>query len=382
MVIINGVIHPVDGPVIPCGVVSWEGERITGVGPMEALAQGELEDLGEVIDAKGGHVTPGYIDAHCHLGVFGDALGFEGEDGNEATDPITPHLSALDALNPMDRCFAEARQAGVTTVVTGPGSANPIGGQLVCVKTWGDVADEMVVRSPAAMKMATGENPKQVYHDRKESPTTRMTTAALIRGGLQKAKVYGEKVGRGETPDFDAKCQALLPVLSGDLPVHIHAHRADDMATALRLGREFGLKLVLVHGTEGHLIADTVAANRCPVIVGPNLTDRSKPELKNASLTTPATLAKAGVKVALCTDHPEIPVQYLPLCAALAMRGGMTEDEALAAITLNPAEILGLGDSLGSLTVGKEADIVLTPGHPFDPTVVPSAVILGGRRVL
>ena len=382
MVIVNACVHPVDGPVIPCGFVSWEDNRITAVGPMEALDQGDLGDLGQVIDAKGGHVTPGYIDAHCHLGVFGDSLGFEGEDGNEATDPITPHLSALDALNPMDRCFEEARCAGVTTVITGPGSANPIGGQLVCVKTWGDVADDMVVQAPAAMKMATGENPKQVYHERKESPTTRMTTAALIRGGLQKAKAYGDKLDRGEAPDFDPKSEALLPVLKGELPVHIHAHRSDDMATAMRLSREFGLKLVLVHGTEGHLIADTVAAAGCPVIVGPNLTDRSKPELQNASLTTPAVLAKAGVQVALCTDHPEIPIQYLPLCAALAVRGGMDEEAALAAITLNPAQILGLADKLGSLTVGKEADIVVTPGHPFDPMTVPSAVILGGRRVL
>lgn len=374
MVIVNGVVHPVDGPVIPRGYVRWEGERIAGVGPMEALPGG---DLGPAIDAAGGHVTPGYIDAHCHLGVFGDALGPEGADGNECTDPITPHLRALDALDPMDRCFEDARRAGVTTVVTGPGSANPIGGQLVCVKTWGTVADQMVLRAPAAMKMALGENPKQIYRDRREPPTTRMTTAALIRGALARARAYG---GR-ENAEFDPKWEALLPVLRGEVPAHIHAHRADDMVTALRLGREFGLKLALVHGTEGHLIPDVIAAAGCPVIVGPNLTDRSKPELRNASLTTPAVLAGAGVTVALCTDHPEVPVQYLPLCAALAVRGGMEEEAALAAITRNPARILGLEDDLGSLTAGKAADIVVTPGHPFDPMTAPSAVILNGRRV-
>lgn len=374
MVILNAVVHPVDGPVIPRGYVRWEGERIAGVGPMEALPEG---DLGPAIDAAGGHVTPGYIDAHCHLGVFGDALGPEGADGNECTDPITPHLRALDALDPMDRCFEDARRAGVTTVVTGPGSANPIGGQLVCVKTWGTVADQMVLRAPAAMKMALGENPKQIYRDRREPPTTRMTTAALIRGALARARAYG---GR-ENAEFDPKWEALLPVLRGEVPAHIHAHRADDMVTALRLGREFGLKLALVHGTEGHLIPDVIAAAGCPVIVGPNLTDRSKPELRNASLTTPAVLAGAGVTVALCTDHPEVPVQYLPLCAALAVRGGMEEEAALAAITRNPARILGLEDDLGSLAAGKAADIVVTPGHPFDPMTAPSAVILNGRRV-
>lgn len=374
MVIVNAVVHPVDGPVIPRGYVRWEGERIAGVGPMEALPGG---DLGPAIDAAGGHVTPGYIDAHCHLGVFGDALGPEGADGNECTDPITPHLRALDALDPMDRCFEDARRAGVTTVVTGPGSANPIGGQLVCVKTWGTVADQMVLRAPAAMKMALGENPKQIYRDRREPPTTRMTTAALIRGALVRARAYG---GR-ENAEFDPKWEALLPVLRGEVPAHIHAHRADDMVTALRLGREFGLKLALIHGTEGHLIPDVIAAAGCPVIVGPNLTDRSKPELRNASLTTPAVLAGAGVTVALCTDHPEVPVQYLPLCAALAVRGGMEEEAALAAITRNPARILGLEDDLGSLAAGKAADIVVTPGHPFDPMTAPSAVILNGRRV-
>ncbi len=379
MVIVNGVIHPVDGPVVERGFVAWEGNRITAVGPMDALGGA---DRGEVLDARGAHVTPGYIDAHCHLGVFGDGLGFEGEDGNECTDPVTPQLRALDALNPLDRCFSEALAGGVTTVVTGPGSANPIGGQMLCVKTLGRVADDMVVRAPLAMKMATGENPKRVYNDRKESPTTRMTTAAIIRGTLEKARAYAAKLDRGETPDFDPKLRALLPVLRRELPVHIHAHRADDIATALRLAREFDFDLVVVHGTEGHLIPQVIAQSGAPVITGPSLTDRSKPELVNASVSNPAVLARAGVKVAICTDHPVIPIQYLPLCAALAVRGGLSEEEALAAITRNPAELLGLGDRLGTLTPGKEADVVVTPRHPFASMVTPSAVILGGRRVV
>ena len=378
MVIINGVIHPVSGAVIPNGFVAWEGGRITAVGEMSHLPAGEL---GEVIDAKGGHVTPGYLDAHCHLGVFGDSLGFEGEDGNECTDPVTPHLRALDALNPQDRCFAEARAAGVTTVVTGPGSANPIGGQMLCVKTDGRVADAMVVAEPVSMKMATGENPKTVYHDRKESPTTRMTTAALIRTTLQKAQEYAAKRGGGRG-DFDPKLEALIPVLKGELPVHIHAHRADDIATALRLSKEFGLNCVIVHGTEGRFLAKELAAAGVSVITGPNLTDRSKPELRNAALENAAELAAAGVRVAICTDHPVIPIQYLPLCAGLAVRGGMSEEAALAAITKNPAEILNLGHRLGTLEAGKDADIVVTPGSPFSATNAPSVVILSGRRVV
>lgn len=378
MIIINGCIHTVSGAVIPNGFVAWEGSRITAVGEMDKLPQREF---GEVIDAKGGHVTPGYIDAHCHLGVFGDSLGFEGEDGNECTDPITPHLRALDALNPQDRCFAEARAAGVTTVVTGPGSANPIGGQMLCVKTAGAIADDMVVAEPVSMKMATGENPKNVYHDRKESPTTRMTTAALMRETLQKAQEYGAKRSNGKG-DFDAKLEALQPVLNGKLPVHIHAHRADDIATALRISKEFHLKCVIVHGTEGHLIAKEISKTGVSVITGPNLTDRSKPELRNATLANAAVLASAGVRVAICTDHPVIPIQYLPLCAGLAVRGGMSEEAALAAITRNPAEILGLGDQLGTLEPGKDADIVVTPGGPFSSTNVPNVVILGGKRVV
>lgn len=341
MVIVNGIIHPVDGPVVPQGFVAWAGERITAVGPMERLPQG---DLGEVLDARGGHVTPGYLDAHCHLGLFPDSWSYDGVICG-AAEPVAPDFDPLAHADLTDRCFAEARAAGVTTVAIAPGSKNPVAGRVACVKT-----DGQVVRPFAALKLALGETPER--------------TTGLDR------------------PDLARLLEKALSGLEVSRPVHVHAHRADDIATALGLGRKFGLKLVIVHGTEGPLIADTIAAAGCPVITGPCLTDRSKAELKRLGADIPAKLARSGVAVAICTDHPETPIQYLPLCAALAVRGGMTEEAALAAITLIPARLLGLEDRLGSLTPGKEADIVLTPGHPFDPMTQPSAVILGGKQVV
>ena len=383
MMIVNGVVHPMDGPVIQRGYVAFEDGKITAVGPMEeltAVAEGAM-------DARGGHILPGFIDAHCHLGLFGDSLGFEADDGNESTDPCTPQLRAIDGVNPLDRCFQEAREGGVTTVLTGPGSANPIAGQFLALKTDGRWVDEMVVKAPAAMKFALGENPKSVYNDRKETPVTRMATAALIREELSKAMEYQDKQDKAsedpdtDMPDYDAKLEALLPVLKGEVPAHFHAHRADDIATAVRLSREFGLKYVIVHGTEGYKISDLLAAEGAAVITGPCLTDRSKPELLGQTLANPALLAKAEVRVAICTDHPETPIQYLPLCAAMAVRGGMEEEEALAAITRNPAEIAGIGHRVGTLTPGKDADIVVTQGHPFDWNGKVQAVFLEGKQV-
>ena len=337
MLIINGTVHTMDGPVIENGYVAVSGSKIAKVGPMEGLpASWE----GEVIDAQGGHICPGFIDAHCHLGMFGDALGFESDDGNEETDPCTPHLRAIDAINPLDRCFSEARAAGVTTVLTGPGSANPISGQFAAVKTDGRWVDAMVVKAPASMKLALGENPKQVYHNRDEAPVTRMAIAAIIRENLRKAVEYGEKLDKAaqdedtDPPDYDAKLEALLPVVRGELPVHIHAHRANDIVTGVRLSKEFGLKCVIVHGTASHLIADFLQEEGVPVITGPCLGDRSKPELASMSLNTPALLARGGVPFAICTDHPEVPVQYLPLCAAMSVKGGLDQETALAAITI------------------------------------------------
>ena len=384
MLIINGTVHTMDGPVIKNGYVAVKGSKIAQAGPMEDCPKSWE---GEVFDAQGGHICPGFLDAHCHLGMFGDALGFESDDGNEETDPCTPQLRAIDAINPLDRCFSEARAAGVTTVLTGPGSANPVSGQFAALKTDGRWVDAMVARAPAAMKLALGENPKQVYHDRDEAPVTRMATAAIIRENLRKAVEYGEKMDRAardedtDPPDYDAKLEALLPVVRGELPVHIHAHRADDIATGVRIAREFGLRCVIVHGTEGHLIPDLLAREKIPVITGPALGDRSKPELANMTLENPAILWKAGVRFAICTDHPEVPIQYLPLCAALAVKGGLDPEEALAAITVTAARIAGLDGALGSLAPGREADIVVTDRHPLELLGQVRAVFMGGRRI-
>ena len=384
MRILNGVVHTMAGPVIPHGYVEVENGKIRAVGEMSARTAAAA---GPVYDAGGGHILPGFIDAHCHLGMFGNALGFEADDGNESTDPCTPQLRAIDAINPQDRCFREAREGGVTTVLTGPGSANPIAGQFAAIKTDGRWVDEMVLRAPAAMKMALGENPKTVYNERKETPITRMATAAVIRQELSKTLEDMDKQdkadagGDTDAPDYDAKLEALIPVLRGELPVHIHAHRADDIATAVRICREFGLKYVIVHGTEGHLLPELLAAEGAGVITGPSLTDRSKPELANLTIENPAILARAGVPVAICTDHPVIPIQYLPICAALAVRGGLEPEEALAAITIHPARLAGLDKRVGSLEPGKDADIVVTTGHPLDWNGKVRYVFIGGKQV-
>ena len=385
MLIIHGTVHTMDGPAIDNGFVAIREGKIWKVGPMEECP---ADWKGETLDARGGHILPGFVDAHCHLGMFGDAVGVEGDDGNEATDPCTPHLRAVDAINPMDRCFQEAREAGVTTVLTGPGSANPISGQFAAVKTNGRWVDAMVLQAPAAMKLALGENPKLTYHERHEGPITRMATAAVIRENLAKAVEYRDKLERAaadpdeEKPEFDAKLEALLPVVRRELPVHIHAHRADDIATGIRICKEFGLEYVIVHGTEGHLIANELAREGARVITGPCLTDRSKPELMHQSLETPAILQRHGVKTAICTDHPETPIQYLPLCAAMAVRGGMDPESALACITIRAAELAGVAHRVGSLAPGKDADLTVTSSHPLNWLSRVRLVVMDGKVVV
>ena len=384
MLIFNGVVHPVDAPVIPNGYVELEGGKIKGVGPIEALPKG---CEGPSLDVKGGHIVPGFVDAHCHLGLFGDALKFEGDDGNEATNPCTPHVRAIDGVNPLDRCFQEAREGGVTTVLTGPGSANPISGQGIVIKTLGACVDQMVLKAPATMKMALGENPKTVYNGRKETPTTRMGTASVIRTELARALEYMDRQDKADTeagtnaPGYDPRLEALIPVLRGELPVHIHAHRADDIATAVRICREYGLQFVVVHGTEGYRVTELLAAEGVGVITGPILTDRSKPELAGLTIENPARLAKAGVEIAICTDHPVTPIQYLPLCAAIAVRGGLEPEEALRAITLGGARLAGVAHRVGSLTPGKDADVVVTSGHPLEWTGSVEHVFINGIQV-
>lgn len=330
----------------------------------------EIEEKdAEIIDAAGYIVTPGLIDAHSHLGMWEDAIDFEGADGNEMTDPITPELRAIDAINPFDRTFEEAFQGGVTAAATGPGSANVIGGQFAVIKTFGKRIDDMIVKEPAAMKCAFGENPKRVYNDQHKSPMTRMATAALLRETLMEAREYlkkKESADEDKKPDFDIQMEALLPVLKGEIPLKAHAHRADDIFTAIRIAKEFNVKITLDHCTEGHLIAEYIKKENLCAVVGPSFGERSKVELKNMTFETPGILNKAGVKIAIMTDHPVIPIQYLPLCAALAVKAGLDRNEALKAITIYPAEILGIDDRVGSIKEGKDADLVIWEKHPFD----------------
>ncbi len=356
------------------GKILTIGERVEA--PADAM----------VIDAEGKIVMPGMIDAHCHLGMWEDSIGFEGDDGNEMTDPVTPQLRAIDAINPMDRTFEEAREGGITTVCTGPGSGNVIGGTFAIIKTFGKRIDDMIIKNPAAMKIAFGENPKRVYSDRKQTPTTRMATAAILREQLLKAKAYKEKLEKAQNdpdkkPDFDIKMEALLKVLNKEIPLKAHAHRADDIFTAIRIANEFDLDITLDHCTEGHLIADELAKEGKSVISGPHLTDRSKYELKNKTFESPVALWKAGVKFCIMTDHPVIPIQHLPICAGFVAKEGMSEMEALKAITINAAEILGIDDRVGSLEAGKDADIVIFDGHPFNTTSKVETVLIDGEVV-
>ncbi len=379
----NAMLIPGDRSVIENGYIDIEDGKIAAIGPMPAPAF----EKGDIFDAHGARIMPGMIDAHCHLGMWEDSIDFEGDDGNEDTDPATPQLRAVDAINPLDRCFEEARLAGVTTVITGPGSANPIGGQLCALKTAGVCTDDMILKAPVAMKMALGENPKSTYHGKNQAPVTRMATAAIIREQLRLAQQYDRQLTLSQTeedtdePDYDAKSEALLPVIRGELPVHFHAHRLDDILTARRIAREFSLRYVIVHGTAAHLAAELFAADKTDILCGPFLSDRSKPELRELTPQNPAILQKAGVRIAIVTDHPVIPLPYLGVCAGLAVREGLPYEEAVKAVTINPARIVGIDDRVGSLTVGKDADLVLFDDDPFTIAARPLAVMINGQWV-
>ena len=336
----------------------------------------------KVIDAHGAYVTPGFVDPHTHIGLWADGERDDTGDGNEATDPVTPQLRALDAVNPVDPCFAEACRAGVTSVATGPGSANVLGGQFLAMKTHGQSLKEMLIKEPLAMKAAFGENPKMVYGAGGKKPATRMATAAVLREAFYEAREYMEKRASKDAdkrPAFSLKNEALAMVLRRELPLKMHAHRADDILTAIRLAKEFNLRASVEHCTEGYRIAGELRAAGVGVILGPLLCDRSKPELKNLTMKAPAILHRAGVKFALMTDHGVIPEQYLPVEAGLCVREGLPEMEALRAITINAAEVIGLADRIGSLAPGKDADLVLFDGHPLETRTHASLVLVNGE---
>lgn len=362
----NGKVLTMTDKIYEKGDVLIDGKKIVEVG--ENL---QAPSDAQVIDAQGMWVMPGIVDAHCHIGMWEDGIGFEGADGNEATNPVTPELRAIDGINPDDNCFREAREHGVTSVVTGPGSANVIGGQFAALKTYGRRVEDMVFKEPLALKVAFGENPKRVYNDQGKSPSTRMATAAILRQNLINAQEYKKKLEKAKSdpdkmPERDLQMEILVKVLNREIPIKAHAHRADDILTAIRIAKEFDIDITIDHCTEGHRIADYLLEENAKVILGPLLSDRSKVELKNMSFKAPGILSKAGIKVAIMTDHPVIPVQYLPVCAAIAVREGMDEMEALKAITINAAEITGIADRVGSLEPGKDADIVIFDGHPLD----------------
>lgn len=382
LLIKNAKIYTMEGRPIENGWLRTEN------GIIHSLGEGQAPDYsGEVIDADGGVLLPGLIDAHTHIGMCEDSLDFEGEDTNEDTDPSTPQLSAEDAINPMDRCFDDALSAGVTTVVTGPGSANPIGGRLIAMKTYGKRVDKMVLKNPVAVKFALGENPKTCYHANHETPVTRMATASIIREQLYKAQKYMDKLERAsqdedqDEPDFEYKCEVLIPLLKREIQAHFHAHRADDIFTAIRIAKQFNLDYVIVHGTDGHIIADELKEDGARVLSGPFLCDRCKPELHNQTPKGPGIMSKAGLEVALITDHPVIPIEYLSLCAGLAVKNGMDYEEALKAITINPARITKLDNRVGSLKAGKDADLVIFDGDPLQLYTNVKFVAVGGKRV-
>ncbi len=375
----NGTVH--DG----VHREGFQADILVEDGKIKAIGENlEIPGDAEVVDADGLQVYPGFVEAHGHIGLDGYGIGYEGMDYNEMNDILSPQMRGIDGVKPMDPAFPKAAAAGVTCVCTGPGSANVLGGTFTTIKTVGKRVDDMVVRDGVAMKCAFGENPKRVYRDKKDS--SRMTTAALLRETLFKAREYMEKKEAAgddisKRPAFDMKLEALLPVMRKEIPLKAHAHAAEDLFTALRIAREFDLKITLEHVTEGHLIVEELVKENVPLAVGSTLGSASKFELRNKSWTTPGVLAAAGCQVSIITDSPVIPQEYLPLCAGLAVQAGMDPFAALQAITINPAKHAGIADRVGSLEAGKDADIVITDGCPFEVSAKVKHVFIDGKAV-
>ena len=374
----NGTLHTAVSKEAFIADILIDGGKIVKIG------KGLSADGAEVIDATGLHVYPGFVEAHCHIGLDGYGIGYEGHDYNELNDPVTPQVQAIDGINPFDPCMKMAAKAGVTCFATGPGSSNSIGGTFAAIKPVGTRVDNMIVKFPIAMKCAFGENPKRCYQ--KQGISSRMTNASKIREALNKAKVYKAKIeaagdDASKLPAYDQKSEALIPVLNHEIPLKAHAHQANDIFTAIRIAKEFGVGLTLEHVTEGHMIVDELAKENLPLAVGPTFGHASKFELQNKTWETPGILAKAGCHVSIITDAPVTPLHYLPLCAGLAIKAGMDEYDALRAVTINPAEHIGVADRVGSLEEGKDADVVIVDGCPFDVTGVIKHVLINGEEI-
>lgn len=378
MIIYNAKIYTMNenDDIIENGYIEYRNGKIISVQSGSPSVIGD-----EMIDAEGSSLYPGFIDAHTHIGLFTSGVGIEGEDFNEDSDPVTPQMSVTDGINPMDSAYSDARKAGVTAVAVSPGSSNTICGSIIAMKTKGKRIDNMSL-GEVGMKISLGENPKMTYLDKDASPVTRMAIAALIREALKKAQRYIEdKENEDEAPEYDAKCEALIPLLKGKVKAHFHCHRADDIFTAIRIAKEFNLEYVLIHCTEGHLIADELKEENASAVIGPIICDKSKPELANLTPANSGILNSSGIEISICTDHSEVPIQYLPLSVGIAVKNGLEFYEGLKAITKTPAKQLGLFDRIGSIEVGKDADFVIFDSNPFEVLSSPLKVIINGDEV-
>lgn len=373
--LINGKLYTITDGIIERGTVLLEGNKIAAVG-----ADVQVPADAQIIDVEGRIITPGFIDAHTHIGIDEEIHQPIGDDCNEMTEPNTAELRAMDAINYRDLSFQDAVKAGITTVMITPGSANVFGGLITVMKTYGKTYKDMLIDGEAGLKMAFGENPKRVYGEKDKTPSTRMATMAIARQGFYEAKEYLKK--SEEDREFSLQTEHIAKALDGGIPVRAHAHRADDIMTAIRLRDEFNLNLVVEHCTDGHLIVDELKEAGVAVTVGPSLSNRAKVEMENVTFRTPGVLASAGIDVAIVTDAPCTPIQYLPICAGMAMREGMTEEDAFKALTITPAKILNVDDRLGSLTAGKDADIVVWENYPLEIMGRANMVFVNGTQAV
>lgn len=372
--LINGTLYTMEDGIIEHGTVLIENEKIVAVG-----TDIEIPGNAHIIDVEGRIVTPGFIDAHTHIGIDEEIHQPIGDDCNEMTEPNTAELRAMDAINYRDLAFQDAVKAGITTVMITPGSANVFGGLITVMKTAGKTYKDMLINGEAGLKMAFGENPKRVYGEKDKTPSTRMATMAIARQGFYEAKEYLNK--SDEDREFSLQTEHIAKALNGGIPVRAHAHRADDIMTAIRLRDEFNLDLVIEHCTDGHLIVDELVEAKVPVAIGPSFSNRAKAEMENVTFRTPGVLANAGLDVAIITDAPCTPIRFLPICAGLAMREGMKEYDAFKALTITPAKILKVDDRIGSLKAGKDADVVVWDGHPLEIMGKVNMVFVNGKQI-